>query len=183
MNLSTTAPKLLASIGIAAALAVAACGGSDDGSMNATAATSSSGSDTVGVATIDGSQVLVDAGGNALYTPDQEANGKISCTGECETIWMPVTAGAGTKPTAAAGVSGKLGTVKRPDGSLQVTRDGAPLYTFSEDGGPGTVTGDNFSDQFDGRTFVWHVVTVAGSGDSTETTPSTTSSSSGGYSY
>ena len=35
--------------------------------------------------------------------------------------------------------------------------DDKPAYTFSEDT-PGAVTGDGFSDDFDGRHFVWSVV-------------------------
>jgi predicted lipoprotein with Yx(FWY)xxD motif len=184
MNAFPLAPKLLSTAAIIAVLGLAACGGSDDNGDSATAATSSTGGETVGVSEIDGAQVLVDANGNALYSPDQEANGKISCTGECETIWMPLTASGGSKPTSSSDVTGTVGTVKRPDGSMQVTLDGAPLYTFSEDGGPGKVTGDGFSDQFDGKSFTWHVIAPDGSAGSTESSPqTTTSSSSGGYSY
>ena len=176
MNHSPRAPKLLVTtLAVVAALGLAACGNSDANGSSATAATSSSGGETVSTATIDGSQVLVDANGNALYTPDQEANGKIMCTGSCEAIWMPLTTGAGAKPTAAADVSGTLGTIKRPDGSLQVTLAGAPLYTFAEDGGPGKVTGDGVSDQFGSKSFTWQVV---GAGGSTESEPAETTTSS-----
>ena len=37
------------------------------------------------------------------------------CTGGCTQIWLPPDGDSG-KPTAGDGVSGKLGTVKRPDG-------------------------------------------------------------------
>jgi predicted lipoprotein with Yx(FWY)xxD motif len=176
-------PKVLTliSIGLIAALGLAACGGSDD--SDATAASSSSGSsDTVAVSDINGQSVLVDSGGNALYTPEEEANGEIICTGSCLSEWMPLTASG--NPTASADVTGKLGTVKRPDGSEQVTLDGAPLYTFVEDGGPGNVTGDGFVDQFDGQSFTWHVETASGpsSGSDSGSSQSTTSSG-GGYSY
>ncbi len=175
---------LLTTIGIAAVLGLAACGNSgDDGDTTATAATASTGGETISMATIDGSDVLVDANGDALYSPEQEANGQISCTGACEKIWVPLTVSGGMKPTASADVTGPPGTVKRPDGSLQVTLDGAPLYTFTEDGGPGKVTGDGFSDQFDGKSFTWHVVTVGGSAGSDENAPSTTTSSSSGGAY
>jgi predicted lipoprotein with Yx(FWY)xxD motif len=71
-----------------------------------------------------------------------------------------------------------LGTVKRPDGSEQVTFDGDPLYKFTEEG-PGEVTGDGLVDSFGGQRFTWHVASPAGaaSGDST----TTTSPDSGGY--
>jgi predicted lipoprotein with Yx(FWY)xxD motif len=181
MKHSISLPKLLIPIAIAGALVLSACGGSNDN--QATAASQTSGGQTVGVSTINGSQVLVDSSGDALYSPDQEANGMISCTGSCETIWMPLTTSAGAKPTASSDVTGTVGTIKRPDGSMQVTLNGAPLYTFTEDGGPGKVTGDGFSDQFNGKSFTWHVVSLGGSGSSGASPQTTTSSSSGGYSY
>ena len=189
MNTFSRSSKLLTSIGIAAVLGLSACGGSNNsGSTSSTAAaTTASSGGTVGVATISGSgQVLVDAKGDALYTPDQESSGKILCVGECEAIWKPLMA-SGSQLTAASGVSGKLGTVKRPDGSTQVTLDGAPLYTFTEDPGPGQATGDGVSDSFGGQSFTWHVVSAGGAAAGSATTPSTTTSSgsggSGGYGY
>jgi predicted lipoprotein with Yx(FWY)xxD motif len=180
MKHSISLPKILIPIAIAGTLVLSACGGSNDN--QATAASSTSGGQTVGVATINGSRVLVDSSGDALYSPDQEANGMISCTGSCESIWMPLTTSPGAKPTASSDVTGKVGTIKRPDGSMQVTFNGAPLYTFTEDGGPGNVTGDGFQDQFNGKSFTWHVVSLGGSGSSGASAQTTTSSSSGGYS-
>jgi predicted lipoprotein with Yx(FWY)xxD motif len=167
-------------MGLAAALGLAACGGSND--SNATAASAPTGQDTVSASTIGGQTVLVDSQGNALYSPEQEANGKIMCTGSCESIWMPLKASG--KPTASADVTGKVGTIKRPDGTGQVTIDGAPLYTFTQDGGPGQVTGDGFVDQFDGQNFTWRVVNADGttsSSSSSSQAGSTTTSSGGGY--
>jgi predicted lipoprotein with Yx(FWY)xxD motif len=63
-------------------------------------------------------------------------------------------------PTAADGV-GKLGTVKRPDGTMQVTAAGKPLYTFVQDS-PGKVTGDGFSDDFNGQKFTWNAALAEG---------------------
>jgi predicted lipoprotein with Yx(FWY)xxD motif len=103
--------------------------------------------------------VLVDASGRALYTPDQEARGKIVCTGACNAFWKPLTAGAG-KPTAPAG-AGTLGVISRPDGTRQITAGGKPLYTFAEDS-PGKATGDGFTDDFAGHHFTWHIVHAGG---------------------
>jgi predicted lipoprotein with Yx(FWY)xxD motif len=178
-------PTILTLIGVAAVLGLSACG-SDDGSSSSTASTpSSAGGETVSVATVSGvGTVLVDANGMALYSPDQEANGAIQCTGSCEAIWKPLTVSGGGEPTAAADVSGTVATVKRPDGSEQVTLDGAPLYTFSQDSGPAQVSGDGVSDSFGGQSFTWHVVTVGGSAaGGTSSTTTTTGSGGSGYSY
>jgi predicted lipoprotein with Yx(FWY)xxD motif len=153
----------------AAALVLAACGSSSDdgGSSASSSAPASSGASssgggkaaTVSVSSVDGvGDVLVDAQGMALYTPDQEASGKIVCTGDCESFWMPLQASG--KPTAD-GDAGKLGVIRRPDGTMQVSANGKPLYTFSEDSA-GQVSGDGFSDSFGGHDFTWHAVMAGG---------------------
>lgn len=134
---------------LATAVAIAACGGS--GGSPAKGANT-----TVSARSINGSSVLVDSAGMALYAPDQEKSGKIVCTGSCTSIWKPLTVGSG-KPTGAA----NLGTVKRPDGSMQVTDGGRPLYTFAQDQ-TGTVNGNGAQDSFGGHSFTWHVVTSKG---------------------
>jgi predicted lipoprotein with Yx(FWY)xxD motif len=147
----------------ALALAVGACG--DDTEQPAAAAGGKA--PTVSVKDVDGiGAVLVDQDGAALYTPDEEADGTIHCTASCLSIWVPLAAPAGD-PTAADGVEGKLDTIKRPDGSMQVTHDGKPLYSFTEDTQPGQVTGDGFKDTFDGQSFTWHAVTSKGTSSGT----------------
>jgi predicted lipoprotein with Yx(FWY)xxD motif len=90
------------------------------------------------------------------------------CTGSCTSIWVPLTLSAGAKPTGSSNVASKLGTVDRPDGAVQVTYEGKPLYTFAEDTSPGTVTGNGFQDRFGGRQFTWRVASV-GAASSTST--------------
>lgn len=169
MNSIRTYVSLLA-LAVAAVLVVSACGGSSDSATSAPA----TGDGTVAVSSVDGvGDVLVDAAGHALYTPDQEANGKIRCVDECLSFWLPLEAGA--NPTAADG-AGKLALVTRPDQTKQVTVNGKPAYSFSEDM-PGKVTGNGFKDAFGGQKFTWHVL-LAGGG-----TSDASSSRSGGYSY
>jgi predicted lipoprotein with Yx(FWY)xxD motif len=169
---------LIPAILIAAALALAACGG---GGGNATAA-SGTASGTVAVKDIGSAgMVLVDSSGQALYASDQEkAAGKVLCTGACNSFWVPLTASG--KVTSSGSIPGKLGTVKRPDGGMQVTYNGAPLYTFTQDQA-GEVTGDGFKDAFDGQQFTWHAVTVGGSGSTSSGGSGSTSSSGGGSGY
>jgi predicted lipoprotein with Yx(FWY)xxD motif len=179
MSTIPRASRLLAGVAVAAALLLAACGGDDDDSSPDAASASQSGNEVVAVASIaDAGEVLVDADGAALYTADQEADGKVRCTASCAETWLPLTV-TDDAELAAADVPGNLATVKRPDGADQVTFDGAPLYTFADDGGPGRVTGDGLSDRFGGELFSWNVTSV--SDDSDEAEEAAAPSVGGGY--
>jgi predicted lipoprotein with Yx(FWY)xxD motif len=179
---------------IAAALTIAACGGTGSSTSPPTAAgsapasTSTPTSTTVAVRQLSGvGSVLVDNTGKALYANNLETAGKILCSDPgCKAFWTPVTLHAGM-PTAPAS-AGKLGVTKRPDGSTQVTDNGKPLYTFSEDS-PGKATGNGFQDQFAGHNFTWNVVLAngtpasgAGPGSSAGAQTST-GGSTGNYGY
>jgi predicted lipoprotein with Yx(FWY)xxD motif len=145
---------------VVAVLALAACGGGGSDSGNASAP-SGNGTATVSVEEIgDSGRVLVDSAGKALYQSDEEADGSVVCTDACASFWMPLTIDSGAP--SGDDVPGELGVAERPDGTRQVTLDGRRLYTFVEDG-PGEVTGDRFSDAFDGQQFTWHVVSFDGS--------------------
>jgi predicted lipoprotein with Yx(FWY)xxD motif len=157
---------ITSSIAIVAALALGACGGGSSGGAAsapgsaASPAAGGGGAATVSVKQVGGVRdVLVGADGMALYTPEQEAGGKIVCTGSCLSIWKPLTP-MGGRPTAK-GDAGRLAVLERPDGTRQVTANGKPLYTFAEDA-PGKVTGNGFSDAFGGRHFTWHAVVAGG---------------------
>ena len=82
-----------------------------------------------------------------LYTPDTGTES--TCYGGCEAAWPPVVAEG--KPTAGEGaMSSALGTTKRKDGTMQVTYEGHPLYTFSGDSASGEANGQ----ELDGTWFV-----------------------------
>jgi len=70
----------------------------------------------------------------ALYTWKKEGVGKVRCTGACASMWPPLTvpSGAAVAKHIPHGM-GTFGTIKRPDGRMQVTFDGRPLYTYSGD--------------------------------------------------
>ena len=91
------------------------------------------------VRTIGGAQVLTNSAGLTLYwfAPDTSTTSK--CTGSCATYWPPVSG----SPAAGPGVTGKLGTIKRPGGGLQATYNGHPLYTYIGDRGPGQANGND----------------------------------------
>ena len=105
----------------------------------------------------DSGRVLVDSAGKALYAADEEADSSVVCTGACTSFWMPLTIDGGAP--SGNSLPSEVGVVERGDGTRQVTFDGKRLYTFVEDE-PGEVTGDGFSDAFDGQQFTWHVVSV-----------------------
>jgi predicted lipoprotein with Yx(FWY)xxD motif len=157
----------------AAGLALAACGSGGGGGGGGNAAPNSS---AVSVRTVSGvGSVLVDSSGKTLYFADQESGGQIHCTGACLQFWQPLKA-AGGMPQAA-GVPGNLATIQRPDGITQVTFDGHPLYTFTEDSAAGNARGNGFTDSFNGTTFRWHASTVNGAATPNSPTPG----NGGGY--
>ena len=97
--------------------------------------------------------MLTNAQGLTLYwfAPDTAATSQ--CTGSCAVYWPPVTG----RPEAGPGVTGKLGTMRRSDGTSQVTYEGHPLYTYVGDTAPGQDFGNNLT--LNGG--LWHQVTVS----------------------
>jgi predicted lipoprotein with Yx(FWY)xxD motif len=175
-------------------LLVAACGSSGT-STNAGAAYSGSGmgatpsssamsgaGTTSGMATTTATltikatpigKVLTDTKGDTLYTYTKDTKGGPStCTGSCLAEW-PLVKG---KAVAASGTkfAGMLGGVTDPDGTIQATYDGYPLYTYAGDMTPGQTAGNGVGG-------VWRVVTgstlTAAAG--MMSSPSATKSSSG----
>ena len=109
----------------------------------------------VKVTAMGGAKVLTNAKGFTLYwfAPDSSTASK--CYGTCAHFWPPVKGPV----TAASGLSGKLGTIKRKDGSLQAIYNGHPLYTYINDTKPGEAKGNGLN--ISGG--VWHEVTESGS--------------------
>ena len=78
--------------------------------------------------------VVANSKGIALYTWNKEKDGKVRCTGACAKMWPPVLVMKDDMVVKhAKGVMGTLGTVKRPDGHVQVTLNHRPLYTYVGD--------------------------------------------------
>jgi len=110
-------------------------------------ATASAAGTTISLGSAAGvGKVLVNSKGFTLYLfqKDRKGSGKSTCGGACAKAWPPVTTKG--KPQAGSGVkSALLGTIKRPDGTTQVTYAGWPLYGFimdkkrGEDNGTGLV--------------------------------------------
>jgi predicted lipoprotein with Yx(FWY)xxD motif len=172
--------RVLAPAGLAAAaLVVAACGGSSGSGTAASSAPmhQAAGSMTmVKAAKVMGATVLTNSKGFTLYwfAPDTSTISK--CNGSCASIWPPVKGPI----TAGPGVMGKVGTIKRSDGSIQATYNGHPLYTYTADTGPHQDHGNGIN----ASGGVWHEVTVSGAAAPAPSSPSSSSSSGGGgYGY
>jgi predicted lipoprotein with Yx(FWY)xxD motif len=147
----------------AAALVLAACGGSDSG--NGSAPTASGGSGIVSIQSVDGTNVLADSKDRTLYTAEVE-KARIKCTDACTSFWDPVDASPKQSKSASADLNLGLGVVKRPEGTDQLTLNGLPLYRFTEEGA-GQLEGDGFVDDFEGTHFEWAAATTgAGSASS-----------------
>jgi len=165
---------------VAASSLLAACGSSSSNSSSSATASqpsSSAGPAVVKTASVSslGASVLVDSQGLTLYHLSGEQNGKWICTSAaCVKVWHPLAAPTSGAPTGSVG---SLGTVKRPDGTMQVTFKGMPLYSFAGDTKPGEAKGQGIKD-----VGVWTAVTASGSTTSTPPAPTTTSSSGGGSS-
>jgi predicted lipoprotein with Yx(FWY)xxD motif len=159
---------------VAAALLAAACGSSSPGSGGTSGASSSPASSGSALKTtqISGVTVLTNAKGFTLYWFVPDTSTKSNCNGSCAQIWPPVTGPA----TAGAGVTGKLGTITRSDGSTQATYDGHPLYTYTADTAPGQATGNGIN----ASGGVWHEVTASGAA-AAASSASPSSGGGGGY--
>jgi predicted lipoprotein with Yx(FWY)xxD motif len=102
-------------------------------------------------------RVLFDANGQVVYVFEIDRPNRSNCTSaDCVKAWPPVL--TRDPPTAGAGVdAGRLGTIRRGDGKLQVTYNGRPLY-FYEHEGPGEIRCHNVN--LHGG--LWWVVTPRG---------------------
>lgn len=157
---------VVAAVAIVIALVTGFAHGSSSNSQ------SMSGKALVGKAKIGGRTILVNRRGLTLYHLSVERKGHFICKDmTCLSLWKPLLASRSARLTGAK----SLGRVKRPDGRLQVTYKGGPLYTFVQDHKRGDLKGDGFKD-----VGVWHPALAAGNVSSTTPPPSPPSS---GYSY
>ena len=122
--------------------------------------------------------ILVNARGHTLYLFAKDRNAKSSCNGSCARFWPPLLSRG--KPTAGSGVkTSLLGTTRRLNGSMQVTYNKHPLYTYALDKQAGQTKGEGNS-LFGAK---WWAVSAKGSAvvraptrssTTTTTTPTTT---------
>lgn len=96
--------------------------------------------------------VLTRTNGHTLYSLSVETHGRFVCTGGCLGTWKPLVVAQGVRPKGPV----KLGTIRRPDGRIQVTFKGRPLYSFDGDAKAGEANGEGFKD-----VGTWHAAKVA----------------------
>jgi predicted lipoprotein with Yx(FWY)xxD motif len=125
-------------------------GGSDTTKSSETKPASSEGSDSAGVVSAaqvgDLGTVLVTAEGMTLYDFHKDKGAKSACYDACAAAWPPLLTDGNPQAQGPADRS-MLGTTKRKDGTVQVTYNGWPLYTYIGDQKPGEANGNDI-DQF-----------------------------------
>lgn len=143
-------------------LFLAACSPSGGSATPPTAAPTQTGAsggnlDVITVNTVDNptyGKILVNSQGMTLYLYTKDTPNTSNCYDQCAANWPPlIVTGA---PTGGVDIDAtKLGTTQRADGSLQVTYNGWPLYTYIGDKVAGEATGQNVGS-------VWFVISPTG---------------------
>jgi len=95
---------------------------------------------------------LIASNGMTLYTFDKDKTGTTTCYAKCATVWPPYTVPEDMENSlnVQAGITGKVETIDRADGTYQVTYNGKPLYFYQKDAAPGDTLGNGIGG-------VWHV--------------------------
>lgn len=121
--------------------------------------------------------ILVAANGHTLYLFGKDRNDQSACSASCAQFWPPLLTRG--KPSAGPGVTASLlGTTKRSNGSLQVTYNKHPLYSYLLDKRAGQTNGQGLS-KFGAKWFALSakgtaIVKVAPTATTSTPTPTTT---------
>ena len=167
--------------------------GTKTASPMATSMSSAGGAMQTGTATLTvertrAGMVLAGSKGLTLYyfTKDKPHSGKSACFGSCLKAWPALA--APVKAPAGARMPGPMGTIRRGNGTVQVTINGYPIYYYVGDKAPGQIAGN-------GVEGTWHIIKIKmkkGSTASTAnqattapkvTTTPTANTGGGGYGY
>ena len=179
----------------AAACLITACGGSSSSSSSTNSTGSTSGTTVTAPASspsgLDSAlrsttnstlgAIVVDSSGRTLYRFDKDSASPptSNCTGACAQLWPPVL--VGTQISLSGIDRSLLGTIKRPDGSVQLTLHGWPLYRYAGDSAAGQIIGEGIG----GTWFAVHptgakaLASTTGSNSSTGTSSGSSGTGSG----
>ena len=151
-------PRLLAGtvVVVLASIAVAACGGT--GVTTLTSPGTTTPGVTLATETSPVGRILATGTGFTVYDFAPDTSQSSTCvTSVCVELWPPVLVTG--PPTVAPGLHAALaGTVRRPDGALQATYAGHPLYTWIGDSKRGAITGQALLNSGG----YWYVISAAG---------------------
>jgi predicted lipoprotein with Yx(FWY)xxD motif len=152
---------------IAAAALIAGCGSSSSSSSSRSAPAAASSTPAAPAAPAATPVVLTTkhakvgtilAAGSkkmTVYLFEADKGASSTCSGACAKLWPPVTGAASVKGAAMAA---DLGTIKRADGTTQVTYKGHPLYFYAKDGDAGDAYGQGLKSFGAG----WYVLKPSG---------------------
>ncbi|SHL17776.1 Predicted lipoprotein with conserved Yx(FWY)xxD motif [Pseudonocardia thermophila] len=101
--------------------------------------------------------VTTDGAGRLLYRSDADSATPptSNCTGPCTETWKPVLLPEGQEPALLGVDRSKVGQLTRPDGTVQLTLGGWPLYYNATDE-PGLTTAGHHGENG------WSVITPTG---------------------
>jgi len=92
--------------------------------------------------------ILATSKKQALYYWTRENDFRVHCTGDCARLWPPrVVRSKAIVPRHVTGIKGTFGTIRRPDGRLQLTFNRRPVYSYVHEG-PTQVLCDNVNGWF-----------------------------------
>ena len=131
---------------------------------------------TVSATSTNLGMILVDGNGRTLYLFEKDQPNQSACAGACVAAW-PVDQSSGTPKAGSGATASLLGTIKRSDGSTQVTYDKHPLYYYSGDSQPGQHNGQGIN----AFGAAWFAVAPAGGAVSGGATATTANGGSYGY--
>ncbi len=190
--LTATACSKATGTGSAAGTQAGSAYGTQTASPMATGMSSSAGAMQTATATLKvertrAGMVLAGSKGLTLYyfTKDKPHSGKSACFGSCLKAWPALA--APVKAPAGARMPGPMGTIRRGNGTVQVTINGYPIYYYVGDKAPGQIAGN-------GVEGAWHIIKVklkkgstASTGNQATTAPKVTTTPAtgggGGYGY
>lgn len=124
-------------LGLVASAFLAGCGGGGSPAGGGSPRTLPPPANTVlATAIIGGKPAFVNGVQHAVYTFDGDTIANQStCTGGCAAVWPPV-------PPPSVSLMSPWASFARIDGSIQLSYNGKPLYTFVSDTQPNIASGD-----------------------------------------
>jgi predicted lipoprotein with Yx(FWY)xxD motif len=153
-----TRPALALLAGLTLPLVLAACGGGGDGVTTFNETPTTTRGVTISEEPSPDGPILATGTGYTLYEFVPDTPTKSTCVSSaCVFLWPPLTVTG--PPTIGSGLKQALvGTLRRPDGSTQVSYGGHPLYRWNSDTKPGMTTGQALLNEGG----YWYVVSPSG---------------------